>query len=167
MIYSINPIFQTNIGSRRTRIVGEPIVPDAPQNPANARSLLPLTRPHDPNRMNKPSSHQQNRTKELPDSLLSAEIVAKLVGCEDIYERCGSRSSFTFDQASRLELPDHSIEGAAEPHEGELPDSLISAEIVEKLVECEDIYECRGLRSSLADGRAAEARHNDARDAHG
>jgi len=39
-------------------------VPDAPQNPANARSLLPLTRPHDPNRMNKPSSHQQNRTKE-------------------------------------------------------------------------------------------------------
>jgi hypothetical protein len=72
MIYSINPIFQTNIGSRRTRIVGELIVPDAPQNPANARSLLPLTRPHDPNRMNKPSLDQQKRTKESFPTVSSA-----------------------------------------------------------------------------------------------
>jgi hypothetical protein len=64
MIYAINPILQTNIGSPRTRIVGEPIVPDAPQNPADECSLTPLTRPHAPTNLTKRSTKQSTTTEE-------------------------------------------------------------------------------------------------------
>ena len=52
------------IGSRRTGITGELVVPGAPHEPARSCSPTPSTRPHDPNRIYKPPSHQQKRSKE-------------------------------------------------------------------------------------------------------
>jgi hypothetical protein len=64
MIYAINPIFMSNIGSRRTGFAGEPIVPGAPQTPADECSITPLTRPHAPTNLTKRSTKQSTTTEE-------------------------------------------------------------------------------------------------------
>ena len=69
MIYPINPVIQTNIGSRGPGSIGEPIVPGDPHIPADLCSLPPSTRPHDP-----------NTVPRLPPYALSTE-------------QCGGRSS--------------------------------------------------------------------------
>jgi len=64
-------------GSRRTGITGETKVPGAPHEPAKSCSPTPSTRPHDPDRNYKPSSHQQKRTEESFLQVSSAPISSK------------------------------------------------------------------------------------------
>ena len=65
------------IGSRRTGSIGELKVPGDHQIPAKPCSPTPSTRPHDPNRNYKPSSHQQKRTEESFLQVSSAPISSK------------------------------------------------------------------------------------------
>ena len=62
MIYSINPIFQSNIGSRGRASIGEPFVPGDAQNPANECSPTPSTRSRDYARPTTPPKGQQKPT---------------------------------------------------------------------------------------------------------
>ena len=52
------------IGSRRTRITGETIVPGAPHEPAKACSPTPSTRPNEPKLIYKQPWHQKKPAKE-------------------------------------------------------------------------------------------------------
>ena len=77
MIYSMNPVIQTNIGSRGRASIGELIVPGDAQNPADSCSLLPSTRPYDPKLLYHPSRLAKEPTNQSFRMSLSALELSK------------------------------------------------------------------------------------------